>query len=357
MRVVQVVPSLGVGGAERMAALLSTTLASQGHEVVLVSLYDRVGSWIEAEAEASGMPLHFLGKRPGLDPKVVLRLSRLLRSLRPDVVHTHLHGLKYAFPVRPFLGVPFVHTLHNLAAHEVEWHGQALQQLAFRAGVAPVAIGEAVARSVESLYRLSPEAVIPNAVRVSDFQVGHHVRVAARAELGLREQEFVLLAAGRLDAQKNHALLLQALPLGCTLLLAGEGPLRAELERMAPTGVRFLGLRRDMPRLLAAADALVLPSSWEGNPLTVMEAMAAGRAVVATSVGCVPELVDDETGLLVPPGDAPALRAALAALVADVDRARRMGLAGARRAASRWDAPVMAQAYARLYERLVAERL
>ena len=340
-----------------MATLLSTTLARLGHEVQLVSLYDRSGTWIEAEAEAAGLPVHVLGKRPGLDPRVAVRLSRVLRASRPDVVHTHLHGLKYAYPSRALLRVPFVHTLHNLAEHEVEWHGQALQQLAFRAGVAPVAIGEAVARSVERVYRLLPAAVIPNAVRVSDFQVGHHVRAEARAELGLGEGEFVFLAAGRLDTQKNHALLLHALPPGCTLLLAGEGLLRAELEGMAPPGVRFLGLRRDMPRLLAAADALALPSSWEGNPLTVMEAMAAGRAVVATSVGCVPELVDAETGILVPPGDGAALKAALAALVADGDRARRMGLAGAKRAAERWDAPVMAGAYARLYERLLAERL
>ena len=362
MRVVELVPSLDVGGAERMAALLARGLHDLGQTVTVVSLFASTGSWIEADLRAAGVEVRFLDKRPGLDPRMILALARVLRALHPDVVHTHLHTLKYAWPASLAAGRPaVVHTVHNLAEHEVERVSRVVHGAAFRAGVVPVAIGGAVARSLEAEYGRPVPQRIPNGIPVAAFRPAAGARAAVRAELGLGDDDPVWLTAGRLNPQKNHAILLEAFARvggAATLLIAGEGELRDALHAQAAglgvgERVRFLGVRGDLPRVYAAADAFVLASSWEGNPLVVMEAMAAGLPIVATAVGCVPELVPAEAGALVPPGDAAALAAALTALLADPAAARRQGAAAAALAVARFDAAVMARAYFRLFSSLV----
>ena len=344
MKVVQVIPTLGVGGAEKVVVLLAQELAALGHEVSVVVLGSRQDTWLEAAAEAVG-PVHFLDKGPGLDLRIVPTLRRLLRPA--DVVHTHLHVLKYLWP--RWRG-PTVHTVHNLAEREAEAHDRKVQQLAFRTGVTPVAIGEAVVESVRRVYGRSGP-VIPNGIPLADLEVADTARDEVRAELGIDGP--LLLAVGRLDEQKDHATMFEAVDgLDATLVVAGKGPLRDALDAAAPANVRLLGVRKDVPRLLAACDAFVLSSRWEGNPLSVMEAMGAGRPVVATSVGCVPELVVEGSGHLVDAGDPAGLRAALQALLDDPDAARAAGERAARHARAHFDVPVMARAYAELYASL-----
>ncbi len=365
MRVVQLVPSLDVGGAERMAALLALQLRTLGHDAALVSCYDPTGSWIEQELRAAGVPLRFLGKSKGFDRGLVPRLATALRELRPDVLHTHLHLLPYALPARA-LGhrrARVVHTLHNLAEHEVEPPIRLFQHVAFRAGVTPVCIGDAVARSFERTYRRPAGAVIPNGIPVARHAPPSGARAAVRAELGIDDARPLFLTAGRLNAQKNQALLVRAFAdpalAHATLCIAGEGELRDALERQAAEAgrdIRFLGVRRDLPRWMGAADAFVLPSDWEGNPLVVMEAMAAGLAVIATAVGCVPELVTEETGFLVPKGDARALAGVLARGAAAPGTLHARGAAGARVARERLDVSVMATSYVAVYASVMGGR-
>ena len=342
MRVVQVIPTLGVGGAEKVVVLLAQELARLGHDVAVAVLGGRQGTWLEEAAEEVG-PVHFLDKGPGLDLRIVPRLRRVLRPA--DVVHTHLHVLKYLWP--RWRG-PTVHTVHNLAEREAEAHDRKVQQLAFRTGVTPVAIGQAVAASVQRVYGRSGP-VIPNGIPLGDLAVHEGARDAVRAELGV--EGALLLAVGRLDEQKDHATMFRAVDgLDATLVVAGDGPLRDELD--PPPSVRLLGVRKDVPRLLAACDLFVLSSRWEGNPLSVMEAMGAGRPVVATSVGCVPELVVEGAGRLVEAGDADGLRRAISTLLADPDALRAAGEVAVAHARAHFDVPVMARAYAELYAEL-----
>ncbi|HOS42564.1 MAG TPA: glycosyltransferase [Armatimonadota bacterium] len=170
-------------------------------------------------------------------------------------------------------------------------------------------------------------AVIPNGLDIERFQVAPEVRAARRAELGLAPETFLWVAVGRLQPAKDYHTLLEAVgrlaPDAPPLLVAvaGQGALHAELAgRAAELGVaervRFLGLRRDIPALLNAADALVLSSAWEGMPNAVMEALAAARPVVTTEVGGVRELVlEGGSGFIVPPRDADALAAAMQRLM------------------------------------------
>lgn len=366
MRILELIPSLSVGGAERVVALLATELSRLGHDLTVVSLGPRTGSFIEARLAESGIAVHFLDKGPGLDPKVIPRLRRVLRQTRPEVVHTHLHTLKYLLAARP-LGPhrQVLHTLHNLAEHEAVAHDRRVGALAFRAGVVPVAIGEAVAESVRRVYGRAAGFVIPNGIPVADFQPVAGARQAVRAELGVPEGRFVLLSAGRLNEQKDPLRLVAAMAdprlssLDLELWMAGQGELGpAVAERIEALGlgprVRMLGVRGDIPRLMAAADAFVLASAYEGNPLVVMEAMAAGLPVLSTAVGCVPELVTAETGLLVPPGSTEALAEAILRLVVSPTPARQMGYEGQRRARERFDVTVMAAAYAAAFDEVLA---
>jgi glycosyltransferase involved in cell wall biosynthesis len=360
MRVLQVIPSLGVGGAERIAALLALHLQRSGHCVAVVSMYDPLGTWIEGDLRSAEVPLHFLGKQPGLDLRMIRRMGAVIRGFRPDVVHTHMHTLKYALPAAFAVRCGIVHTLHNLAEHEADSPSRLIQYAAFRSGVVPVAIGAAVAESVQRVYGLPPGHVIPNGIPVAEYAPPPNAREDVRASLLIPPDAPTFVSIGRLELQKDTRRLVTAMAsrcmraVGAHLLLAGQGTLRGTLERQAldlgvADRVHFLGIRADVPRVLAAADAFVLASRYEGNPLTVLEAMAAGKPVVATAVGCVPELVVNGTGRLVALGDESALEMAMRELASDMVLARSRGAAAARVARERFDASVMGRAYERLY--------
>lgn len=358
MRIVQLIPTLSVGGAERIVALLAEALRDLGHEVHIIVLGESEDSWIERDLREKRMSVTFLGKGAGFDPTIIARLGVALRNVRPQVVHTHLHVLKYLLPTRAvWRPDAIVHTLHNLAENEAEPADQKVQQAAFRYRVAPVAIGGAVAESVRELYALEPATTIPNGIEVARFAAPEGTRQRLRGELSLPEDAPVFIVVGRLNEQKNHALLLRAfekVPEHAHLLIVGDGDLRSELQEQAAgmsSRVHFLGIRRDVPDLLAAADAFVLASDWEGNPLVVMEAMSAGLPVVATAVGCVPELVVDGAGALVDKGDEAGLVEAITALALDPALADRQGTRARAHAERRFDVAAMAADYIDLYTR------
>jgi glycosyltransferase involved in cell wall biosynthesis len=193
---------------------------------------------------------------------------------------------------------------------------------------------------------------------------------AVRAELGLPGDAPLLLFAGRLYPQKRVLDLLKALDIlqhvrpNLRTLIAGDGPLRAELEQFADAvellktrRVLFLGHRDDVPRLLAASDALVLPSEFEGLPNVVLEAMRFRKPVVATAAPGTTELVvDDQTGLLVPVGDSTGLARSLLRVVDDPGLRTRLGEAGRARVEQEFRADAMVDRFASLYERLAQAR-
>jgi glycosyltransferase involved in cell wall biosynthesis len=184
-------------------------------------------------------------------------------------------------------------------------------------------------------------ALVPAAPVSGTADVSAETRAALRAEFGANPGQAIVLAAGRLAAQKGFGLLLDAAaewgdirpaPL---LVIAGQGPLAGELQaRAASLGltVRFVGHRGDLPALLAAADVFVLPSVWEGQALILQEALRAGVPVVATRVGGNPELTGEDAAILVPPGDAQRLAEAVRAVLGDPALAARLRKAAAVRA-------------------------
>jgi glycosyltransferase involved in cell wall biosynthesis len=292
-----------------------------------------------AAVEIAGRP------RPLRDLRAIASLRRLIGAGPPDVVHAHglRAGALAAIAValvrsRPALLV----TVHNAPP----------------AGGLTGAIYHAleliVARNADSVLCVSADledrmraagarrvghAVVP-AARTSDG-VSAETRTAVRAEFGAVPGQAIVLAVGRLAAQKGFGLLLDAAarwgdvqpePL---LVIAGSGPLAAGLEsRAAARGltVRFTGQRADVPALLAAADVFVLPSVWEGQPLILQEALRAGVPIVAARTGGIPELTGEDAAILVRPGDAQDLADAVRAVLGDAALAARLRKAAAGRA-------------------------
>ncbi len=359
-RVVEVLPTLRRAGAETVAVALACGLPRDKFETAVVSLYYADPEGLEPVLAEQGIRTWHLGKRPGFDVRMWPRMKRVFREFAPDVVHTHSYVLRYVGRVaRP---ATMVHTLHNLAGRDPDRITVWLNGLAFRRGVVPVAVSGAVARSFEAMYRMAPPATIPNGIDIRRFDRPGS-RLEWRRAHGFSDTDILIASVARLEPQKDPEALIRAFAAAsstgspCHLLMAGEGSLRTRARECAErcqvaARVHFLGALRDVPELLGASDLFALASRWEGNPLSVMEAMAAGLPVVATAVGGVPELVDHGvTGLLVPPADAEALERALAALAADAGRRRAMGEAARARAAA-FSVEAMVAAYSELFLRL-----
>lgn len=365
VRVLQLLPSLGMGGAERLAVHLARSLDPQRFEVKVVSMFGPTDSDLSEMLSSRSIPLEYLDKRPGFDGSMVTKLHRTFRRFSPDVAHSHLRVLQYALPAFVGSGVTArVHTFHNVAQKEAKWSGRMIQRLAFKSGVTPVAISDEVARTVQAVYKISP-LTIPNGIPVTDYRDNSAAGTKLRESLGLSANDFVFVCVANLSQAKNHALLLSALkevvaasPQKIMLLLVGDGPLRPALTSAASelgNAVRFLGRRTDVPAILAAADAFVLASDYEGNPLAVMEAMAAARPVVATAVGGIPELISDGVdGLLVQPGSPEGLAAGMIKLASNPNLASALGTAASETARARFSIDAMANSYGELYHRLTS---
>lgn len=334
VRVLHVITSLTVGGAERLVISAACRLAPDRFEHAICCLAEPGA--LAVEAVAAGVPVHTVGAFPGLsDPVAFLRLRRIIRNIAPTIVHTHLQSANlYGRIAARLAGVPLViATEHNVYAHKPRRYILAERYLARRTDVL-------IAVSVNVQQFLSRQLALPSsAIRVVYNGVAPAVAAAdAIADVKQRMPSGapVVAVVASLTKKKGHAVLLRALAalrqkgVPVTAVLAGDGPERARLEAMARAlgvdeSIRFLGTA-PAAAVLAVADLFVLPSLVEGLPLALLEAMLAAKAVVATAVGGVPEVIQpDVNGVLVAAGDDSALADAIARLIASPDLRARLG--------------------------------
>jgi glycosyltransferase involved in cell wall biosynthesis len=323
VRIAFLATSTLMGGAEVQVLTLATQLKARGHETTIISLIPP--GPLDDEARKLGISTHSLGMRPGIpDPRALFRLARKLHAWQPDILHSHMvHANLLARLVRPLTQIPvLICTVHNMD------EGGAFRMGAYRltnrlADLTTIISHAAADRFVRigaiPRHRLR---VLPNGVDISRFRPRPELRSAMRKELGIGD-EFLWLAVGRFEPAKDYPTMLSAFAElvahrpRTVLALAGRGVLQEAMERKAESIglkglVRFLGLRRDVPELMGAADAYVMSSAWEGLPMVLLEAASTGLPIVATDVGGNKEVVvDGETGRLVPPRDATALGLAM----------------------------------------------
>lgn len=271
-----------------------------------------------------------------------------LRRVKPDVIHVH-HvwpaADRYLAMLARAAGARRLVVTEHIVGQPHSGGQRALKRDELGRADAVTAVCGAVAEMLVNDYGIARERVrvVPNGADLPDEQAEIAPARAYRERFGASLIRPLWVVAGRLEEQKGHAVLFDALAevrkrgLDFTLAVAGEGKLRGELEQLAEqlgigNRVRFLGALDDVGPLLAAADAVVLPSLWEGLPLVLLEAMVRSRPVVATAVGGVPEAIDDGVhGALVPPGDALALADELERFHRKTERASRLGRAAGER--------------------------
>lgn len=366
IKVAHIVPMLAPGGAERVALHIAKGMNRQRYEPMMISLMGRGGGDLDRLLDEAQVKVLYLGKHLGFDYRMYSRVYRALRDCRPTIVHTHLQVLRYAFPsIKLLRGISALHTVHNLAAREIEPGMRWLQKFALHHGVVPVAVAEEVAHSLKRIYGIPGCRVIPNGIPTDLYAHPKTPRGEWRAREGFGKSEVLFACVARFAPQKNHSLLLHAFAEGpagdrnAHLLLIGDGVLREQLETHAKNlglseQVRFLGVRSDIPDILGAADVFALSSDFEGNPLSVMEAMAAGLPIVSTAVGGVPDLFQSgRQGLLVPPGDVHEFARAMLFFQKNPRARERFGLAAAQRAREKFDDMAMVRSYEEMYEQIL----
>jgi glycosyltransferase involved in cell wall biosynthesis len=366
LTIAHVLSSFGVGGQERVALNLAIGQVRRGHRVLAISLAPPPDGPLGAAFAEAGATVLTIPKSGGLDPTLTPRLAWQLRSREVDVVHTHNPlPLIYGAPAARLAGAVAIHTKHGLnpgsRAH-VMLRRAAARFVSFFVAVSDVTAAQARKQKDCDPARL---VVIPNGIRLDRFRPDVDDRATLRASLRIPPDAWVVGTVGRIDEVKNQTMLVRAMAplLGdkCRLVIVGEGPAQAALDAAVaalpePRFVHLLGRRMDVDRILPGLDVFVLSSISEGLPLVVPEAMAAGLPVVSTSVGGVPDVVEDGVTGLLCSVDEGALRERLATLAADEDLARAMGARGREIALTRYSAERMLDDYLVLYERARAAR-
>jgi glycosyltransferase involved in cell wall biosynthesis len=367
-----VVTSLSLaGGAEMQVLKIAMGLKQRGWDVEIVSMMTPTPP--APDFTGTGIRVYDLGMRRGVpDPAAVMRFRAILRHSRPDVVHSHMtHANLLARVTRPFAEMPvLICTLHGYKMYSVKSTACGMREVAHRLTDRFADMTTAVCQAAADRYARAKVVskgrlmVIPNGIWPSLYRPDERRRAIERRNLNLRD-EFVWLAAGRLEMVKDYDAMLRAFAGALAgdvpqiLLIAGDGSLRQTLERtaedlgVAPM-VRFLGFRPDISNLMRAADAYVMSSIFEGMPLALLEAGASELPIVATRVGGNAEtLIEGRSGLLVPAQNPAELGRAMCCVAGmSVEERRAMGRAGGEFVKGKYSLDVILDRWEQLYRQV-----
>ena len=291
MKIMQIIPTFKLAGAETMCENLCIALKDAGEVVIAVSLYSDQTA-ITKRLEEKGIHIEFLGKQPGFDPMIFIKLVKLLKKEQPDIVHTHIVAAKYALPAAVIAGVKRkVHTIHNMAQKEQGSIGKKINAFMYKyCGVIPVALSQEVRKSIQEVYNI-PEAEIP--------------------------------------------VIYNGIDLANSLMIKDK--------------VEFLGLKSNVYPYLNKADVFCLPSKYEGIPMSLIEAMGTGLPIIASNVGGIPDMLTDKKDALLVIPEEDEIAEAFEMLYSDDDLKKKLGVAAKERSQS-FSANVMAIKYINVYK-------
>lgn len=370
-RVLLLTKGLGLGGSERLLTLTAARLDPRRFEVEVAYLLPGKDALVE-DLRAIGIRVHCLAAGHTFDPRWVGRLHRLLRTRDFDLLHTHSPVPAAAARLLVEADTGVVHTEHNVWDRYV-----ALTRLANAATYGlndhVLAVSEGVAGSVRRpgwmpWLRLPSVETLHHGIDRNGRPRGPEARRDARERMGVADGRPLIGTVANFTPKKDHGSLVAAIDLlrrsvpELQAVLIGSGPREQQVrEQVADRGldghVSFLGTRHDVPRLLPGLDLFVLSSRYEGLAIALLEALAAGVPCVATRVGGIPEAVQHGThGLLVPPGDPPALAGAVRELLDDPSRRERMGHDGAEHLAAHFSIDRATHRIEAVYDRVLRVR-
>ena len=360
LRVLLLIDEMEVGGSQRQVAAIASGLDRRRFEAH-VGYFRRSSHFVEL-LRAEGIPVYAIPKRSPIDLGFVWRLFRLLRSGQYDVVHCFSFTAElWTALVLPFCRrAALVTSIRGIYDWYAPWQWR-VKRIISRRSRRVVANSKAAARYSQVSGGLDGDSISVVYNGLAEGQAPGAGSAEVRASLGVLPEQILALFVGRVVADKGLNCLVQA----CTLLggdsrriavrLVGDGPLRATLEGAIATAglqevIQFVGERRDVQNLLLAADVFVLPSLRESLSNALLEAMAAGVAVIASDAGGNPELVEDgATGLLFVTGDANELAVGLRRLIADPEYRRRLAASGQASARASFGYQRMCEEMQRIY--------
>tara|TARA_B100001123_G_scaffold219596_1_gene247804 strand:+ start:3210 stop:4382 length:1173 start_codon:yes stop_codon:yes gene_type:complete len=342
IKVLHLITSLEVGGAQRGLLLGLPKFNSERYEHIICSMMSRVQ--MKHQFQEAGIEVTSLGLEKKTDIAVVLRLRSLIRELRPDILHTYLlHSNVIGRIVGRLLGVPII-----ISSERTIGQANSLGRFATKLTNPLTDVVEVNSHTGSKFINkelgvpLDKIEVVLSGLEVKDYSLSTK-RFAIRSSLGITDRQHLVLYVGRLRRVKgldqglcSFALALNDHP-AAHLAIAGEGEQLKSLEALVTKlnisdNVTFLGIRDDLPDIFSACDSLLMPSRNEGLPRVAIEAMAAGKPVIATDVGGTSEVVNHgETGILVDPGDIEKMGLLLSKLIGNVALQNRLGRAGQKR--------------------------
>lgn len=385
IRVLRVIARMNIGGPAYHVSLLSGQLDPHRYETLLVAGHPGQGeasfSELGARYGARSAILNSLGPsiRPWSDVCALIQLARIVRTFRPDIVHTHtakagalgrvaarIAGGSHPVVVHTFHG----HVLEGFFGRSASRFFTMAERLLARQSDCLIGVSEVVVADLVRL-RVAPRSkfrVIPLGLDLGRFlALRSRDRQPFRNEIAIQDEDVLFVFSGRLVPTKRIDLMLSAFASAqeansrLQLAIVGDGVLRDDLERMSgelgiANRVRFVGYRKDIEAIVAAADVALLSSSNEGTPLFLIEAAAAGKPAVATAVDGVADIVTSEGGVLVRPGDRDALSAAMLSLASDGDLRARLGEGARHHAMERFSSSRLLRDIDELYRELLASR-
>ena len=374
--VVHVIDGLGPGGAEQLLTVYAPHLRSLGKNIRIIVLQDKEGNPQSAPLITAGIPVELVAVDKLTNISQIIKLFARLRALQPALIHAHSNFASLLCSLgKLWHCAPVVTTLHTdtlvqpTSASRDEfrrWVGQTTTAcLADRV----IVLSESADKKMRQRFPRVATEVIPNGIDVQQFaRATGPRRETLRRSLGWAEDEFVVLSVAVLRRPKGIDKLVDAFGQfapsapGARLFVVGDGEEREALKARARSlgieaAVGFMGFRRDVPALMAAADVFVLPTLDDAQPTVILEAMASELPVIASRVGGIPCMIEDGVnGLLTPPGDIDALEVALRRLRRESELLARLGAVARRSVERKFSIDGQAAKINSLYDRLITER-
>lgn len=297
MKIMQFIPNFSYGGAETMCANLVIDLKKMGNKVAVVSLYN-VDNSITERLKLEKIPFYCLGKKNGFDISLFFKIFSLLKKEKPDVVHAHLYASKYVFLLTFLLGIKCkVYTIHN----EAQKDGSKIDHLFNRfffgfLNVIPVALSSDLIKSIVDVYGNNAKKT---KIVFNGIPLDRCIPVKSYHERARR-----FLHIGSFKEAKNHQMMINAFALArkkmpdIELFMYGDGPLKSKMEELvdnlhADSYIHFCGITPNVYSVMSEFDVFLLPSLWEGLPMTLIEAMGTGLPIITAGVGGIPTMLKD----------------------------------------------------------------
>ena len=308
MRIMHIIPTLSLGGAEKFVVdLCNELIKNKANEIYLCVLSKVDDGSLLRQQISSSVTMVFLDKAPGFSPSMLYKVYRLTKNINPDIVHTHLRGLPYSTLAIFLLKKPFVHTFHTLPHKETSnYIRRVLYKILFNYfGVLPISISPAVMEDAKNTFGDQYSIMINNGVKPLVKSAYFHEVKEEIEKYKQNKSTTVFLAVGRVSKVKNYLMLIQAIKeLGeneknMILLILGSltnEKMYADLcqnATLSSENIFILGEKLNVGDYMYCADTLCMTSVYEGLPLVVLEAMSIGKPVLSTPVGGIPDVIED----------------------------------------------------------------